>query len=478
MKKIIATIIFLVLFSFAFFGSVFAFQTGFENYNLGAIAGQQGWTGDATYFLIATSTHTGVSPYQGEKLLNAGPGVIYNAYDIYKDVEHLETSLFDFWISWPGDGAGDKQVSIGSIIFGLNNAGVVYFNGVNQNWTLSVDTWTRFRIQIDHTNQRVRIRQNEDAWRNWVDKAFDIPTQIRVHISSGGRYSLDNLNYAISQPEAPTISPTYPVSGATTTSSQCKFVASGDYWFDPSDPIDYTDIILKISSGSYASGTYYENFFFASSTISATTTGSYTIPISIPYSGDFNVQYIFQGSQTDPNCITYPCYEQMVLIYPEIATTTLSCTSGFLPPYAEPVEPDLFILDEKPSGILEGLTWELKHLFVGIFYPTQAARQKLINAVDNLKTKGPLNYLIATRDFFSGLTLSPTTTLPVVNFSLESLTGSTSSLSVIDFSMSSLNVDIGTQSKTIIYWIKLMTSFALTILLVGGVVQFIRYFWL
>ena len=192
----------------------YSYEQTFEDLNLGALNGQDGWTSDSRFTVINSDADNGDKSLNcalssdnfvyATKSLNESSGVVYISFkfSVTNGTTNGDIDLYD------SSGANLLRVFFnGTHLQRLDSGG--WTNIVSN---ASADTWYRIGIEWDSTNQPNKFRVNVDdgAWSSWVNtwlsRTFSNITTIRLgarNESGVGSVKFDSIspNYTIAEPE-------------------------------------------------------------------------------------------------------------------------------------------------------------------------------------------------------------------------------------------------------------------------------------
>ena len=420
----IKSLFFVVIFLFLLLigGSVFGaspFTDDFEDYIVGDLSGQGGWTTTTPYNSWQVSTTTtevgeySIGCFNGYCANTKSGDPVSNGIWVFYTYA-TTTADFGFWI---------KEGTSDICRVDLSSAQTIQYYGdsgwVDTGWPVIYNQYQPLQIEWDATLDQCRVQYATTTWSSWFDAYNNF-----IYI--------DALNIVI-----------------TNTANLERFI---DYISDTlsfpcdSDHCGYCDESTTcISAGcSWSYSVYLQEYFC----------GTYYSPDPDICGSFFKCQYCDDQStcEAELNCqwtdIGYGdrCY----MIEPTI------------PP--DQVDWELPEIDDCASetGIIAWLC-EIKNFIAGIFMPTQEKIETLYQTVGAFKEKFPFNYLSLLSGFFSDISddLQATKTIPV------EILGATST---VNFGFWNSTTSIGGQEET---FKNMLYDFTTFVVLMGWFVWFI-----
>lgn len=464
---------------FIFLTPVFAdssFNDDFESYPLGNLVGNDNW------FHTTSDNKTQVvnNPvYAGTRSASCfwSAGGFDNPYKMASTTEIGSLNL-KFYLAQPTNVNAEIILAVrgtfesgGTTIYGLKfdyNATTSQYDAYVSNdygtgfilllTNVATGTWNDLTIQWEGTTDKMKTAINGTA-SNWTYTNYPFGSANRFQFSActyGYIYIDDMVSIPyLTNPTDPIFDINYPTDCVYTTStSPISFNASGTISVPSLSPYVWTDFSVIAQEFSTASTTY----FSTSTTLLAGSNYSYDIPITLP-DGAWKISYRLSGFYNGEVGVFY--------------TTTHYCeTTGIgtglpLPVWKEITEAEFLGLEDC-SGypLLERLVCDLKNAIKRIFIPSDKNMSDLKATLEGLKQKAPMNYISATKDFFSNINNNVSNA--TLTFAVLGKTGN------VDFSFWDRTSTIGGISQTFAGTIRIFFTFILVLAFMFWAISYVR----
>lgn len=474
-KSLILAIILIMAFLFGYPVFAQSYVEDFEDLNLGTILGQDNWDCDPAVncaLVIATTTvHSGA-----QCLYSSYPDANFPTKARKTTIEERSTGRLSFW-AYPL--SNDRTVfKLNSDDDLLNENNTVDFKLENNNLYLRIgvatfqtlatgfdlNQWNEVSVEWNVSTQELRGKIDDSGWSAWYsDYQQDFTNIVNFAIRARGTNAetyIDDIQYGEGWAELPEIDPTYPEIGTTTEIAVGDFNTSGDYWYSPFDVEWFSLSVIFTSTSTGAE-------YFFTTDISASSSGSYSIPVQIFDSGVYLVTYTLLGNSWE-DCLFLPCYPQIVIFEPDnLATTTVVIGESGLPTWVEIPVIDFYEEEEPAAGTVQHFLWSIKNFFKNLILPTQQAQSSFLDKVSAIKTKFPYNYISVIKTFMTSST-DDIVDDPTISFSMFDATGTAT------MGFSNANITIGSETKKFSEWIVIISSLFLLAGFLIYIISFIR----
>lgn len=272
------------------------------------------------------------------------------------------------------------------------------------------------------------------------NSVIDAGTGLKVYIGAGYEYGGSVAVYFTETPQAPSLEASFPITGTSTEVAYGTFKATGSYSFEFQD---WNSLEIQLASSTTSTVHKF------SVDITDEPSGSYTIPVQMPYAGTFNINYVFYDYITVST--EDFSWDDMFWYQVPIATTTITVGEGVAPDWWDWVEVDTFEEDEPATGTVQHYLWSIKNFFRGIYIPSTEAKTNFWNTILEIRNKFPYNYIDEMKDFFS-TTSENIEQDPTIEFGLLDATG-TAHTSFFD-----TNITISAETEPLYEWFKTVSS--------------------
>jgi len=455
------------------------FNDDFESYPVGNLDGNDSWfqSGGTHYGHIVNNpvyegTRAGYC-YTGSSFLpvykNASSTPLagtLNMKFLIKDITTGSTGQDMFTIFASGEGFTFAQYGIkiewdatSSVFnaFSINDYGlswVLFYSDV------ATDTWHDLSFQWDNTTDKMRtiIDTTSSDWY-YTNYPFENVYQLRFSDCYRVPIYIDNMvqiDYLTNLSD-PIFLPTYPTDCVyTSTSTPITFNATGEIDIPALSPYIWTDFTISATEFNTASTTY----FSTSTNLTGSDIFNYNIPISLP-DGAWKISYTLSG--------LYQAYEVNITYTASHYCQATGIGTGLPSPTWKEISEAEFLGLEDCSGypLLERLVCDLKNVFKKIFVPSQQSINDLHTTIDGLKQKAPMNYIFATRNFFSDIKNNINAS-PTLAFSILGKSGN------VDFSFWNNTATIGGSVQSFAEILNVFFTFILVLTFTFWAISYVR----
>lgn len=358
-----------------------------------------------------------------------------------QEVSAVGTGSQDFWVYWPAGLNAENRYNLRTDIEGYilildfqNYVGAPYRLVVSQNGgpigfhaaSNFIDQWRHIWIEWRSSDKKVRYKIDGIIdWSDWSLTTTDWGTganRFSQDIAGGGLYfdTFGEMVYGYSI----LIEPTYPIDCQfTTTTSPLSFTATGKITI-PTENEFYWNKFYVWAFDLYNAIAYNASTTFSPS-LKAGDTENYSIPLSLP-DGAYKISYSIDG---------YHPTEMYGTIDTHYCLTTGIGTQTYIPALIIPEFPEFEPEVCSEYALLERLVCEIKNFIKNLVYPNTSKINELKTNISTFQTKIPLNYLSASKNFFTNTQNGLATTTP--------------SMSIWDSATTSINFDFLTASNQI-----------------------------